>query len=506
MQPGWENSAAAPPESSRWQLPLRFRLAIWMIAIFLIVQLSIAFVFQLYQARAIEDFFSQRLTTRVDAAIAAIGDGLPAVTNQQLAQIASRHEGAQVVDEVTIDILDDQGQSIATSRTPPITLDAATLERAREIPDAFSIRVPPEALRSSSKEESPVRAAIHRVRGPDQRDYIIVLASNDAIARHMQTLTTTMIVMSLPIGIIPIALSSYLIAGLAVRPLADIRALARQLSPESINQFIDSASAVQEVAAVRKELEMARRRIEAGFSTQERFMSNVSHELKTPISVVLTESQALKLEGTPRPVRDFLKSMTEELEKLGRTVDNFLLLTRVRHGKGQIPALETCYARDVLLDSYGGCVMMASLHKVRLNLRIPEGEDEDASVIGNCELLRIIFDNIIRNAVRFSPPGGVVEIDATATPENVIFTVRDHGPGIPAELLPRVFDRFSQAPDEERRGRGHGLGLEIAMGIAELHSGTIAVRNPDDGGCEFAVTLPRAIQTTTPHTVVAESV
>jgi two-component system sensor histidine kinase MtrB len=74
--------------------------------------------------------------------------------------------------------------------------------------------------------------------------------------------------------------------------------------------------------------------------------------------------------------------------------------------------------------------------------------------------------------------------------------VRDSGPGVPEELIGKLFDRFVQASDEAARGRGHGLGLSIAQGIAELHAGRIVVRNLTEGGCEFTVQLPRAQEAT----------
>ncbi|MGH7245256.1 MAG: sensor histidine kinase [Phycisphaerales bacterium] len=476
------------PEQDQRQLPLRVRLMLWMLAIFLIVQLSIAFVFRLYLARAIEDFFAERAVERVQMIAEAIRPDLPFVTDRRLSSLATTRFRFHIGEEIKIDVLDSSGTPIATNAIPAVVLDSATFLRADDMETAFSYR---SHIRPADRNMTPDRIAVARIVAPDKQEFFVVLTISDSSATTMQDLTTRMIMATIPVGILPIALSAYLIAGFAVRPLADIRDLAQRLSPESIDQSIENAPAASEVSDVRKELERARQRIEAGFAAQERFMSNVSHELKTPIAVVLTGAQALKVDESAKPVKEFLRSMTEELEKLARTVDNFLLLTRVRHNKGVIPALESCAMRDVLLDSYASCVSMAALHKVRLGLRVPEGDDMDATVEGNTDLLRIIFDNLIRNAIRFSPEGEVVEIEAAAAASEITVYVRDNGPGIPPALLPRVFDRFSQAKDEERRGRGHGLGLEIALGIAELHRGSITVKNRDPRGCEFAVTLPR---------------
>lgn len=486
---------SAPPASDQRQLPLRIRLMLWMLAIFLIVQLSIAFVFRLYLARAIEEFFAEQAVERVDMIAETIAPIAATLTDQELETLVSTRFMNRPNEAIRIDVLDSSGSPVASNRPPAVPLDPLLFHRAADSDDPFSVR---SRVRPIDRRATPDRISIAKVPAPGGREFLVVLTTSDSSAARMQELTTRMIIGTIPVGILPIALSAYLIAGFAVRPLADIRDLAQRLSPESIDQSIENEPAASEVSDVRKELELARQRIEAGFAAQERFMSNVSHELKTPIAVVLTGVQALKTDDSTKPVKEFLRSMTDELEKLARTVDNFLLLTRVRHNKGVIPAIETCAMRDVLLDSYAGCISMATLQKVRLGLRVPEGEDIDATVEGNCELIRIIFDNLIRNAIRFSPEGEVVEIEATADAHSISVSVRDHGPGIPPALLPRVFDRFSQSKDEERRGRGHGLGLEIALGIAELHRGAITVRNREPRGCEFTVVLPRRQLSATP--------
>lgn len=132
---------------------------------------------------------------------------------------------------------------------------------------------------------------------------------------------------------------------------------------------------------------------------------------------------------------------------------------------------------------------MALQHGVRLRLDLEE-EPLPLIVLGENELLRVMVDNLVRNAIRFSSKGQAIDIAVFRTTESSSICVRDEGPGIPTELLDTLFDRFTQAPAETARGRGHGLGLSIAQGIAELHGGRISVRNLPEAGAEFTVTLP----------------
>ncbi len=114
----------------------------------------------------------------------------------------------------------------------------------------------------------------------------------------------------------------------------------------------------------------------------------------------------------------------------------------------------------------------------------------EPEIEGDPELLRTLFENLVRNALRFSPSGEPVDLRVTCTPDRASILVRDRGPGIPGEHIDRVFERFYTVTDTEVSGRGTGLGLAIAKSIAELHNGTISVRNCVDRGCEFEVLLP----------------
>ncbi|MFT3686425.1 MAG: HAMP domain-containing sensor histidine kinase [Phycisphaerales bacterium] len=146
------------------------------------------------------------------------------------------------------------------------------------------------------------------------------------------------------------------------------------------------------------------------------------------------------------------------------------------------------YLNDVMLETVAHCAVAAKQSNVAI---IPElyDADEDLVVAGDPELLRVLFDNLLRNAVRFSPAGSTVVASVSFSPSDVTISITDAGPGIPSEILPRLFERFTQASQEI--GRGHGLGLSIAQGIAELHGGLITVTNLAGGGCRFTLSLPR---------------
>ncbi len=470
-----------------WRPSLRLRLTLWMMLIFLIVQMSLILVLRLYQHRSIDDFFHGRLLVRQRLVADDVRAMLPGLSDDRVLELAETQRRLTSQRQFMVTVYDSDGNPVASShahkRLPPSVW--ADIQQSRE---PRLLDVPPDSLLLADIDGAS--SAAGWITGPDGSRYVVSVTWTDMYAAEMQRRLSGAVFIMIPIGLVSLMISAYAISGIAEEPFRAVRQLAKGLDPEFFGTAVPTPTGGQEVRELQRDLERTRQRLETAFASQERFMSNVSHELKTPISVMLTEAQALRLTDAPRDVRSFVGSMVEELDKLGRMVESFLLLTRVRHGKAAIPNQELCAIRDIVMASYEGCSSMASQHKVRVSVTLPMDEDVDAAIRGNADLLRTVVDNLLRNAIRFSPAGFEVDVVATVRGDNAHIGIRDRGPGIPPDLLPRIFDRFSQSTDEQRRNRGHGLGLEIAMGITELHGGTITPRNIASGGCEFEVVLP----------------
>lgn len=298
-------------------------------------------------------------------------------------------------------------------------------------------------------------------------------------------------------GVVSTAVAAWFVSGLAIRPLQTISRWAGELAPDreslgppapSLAPPATPLALAPELDQLRVELDAAKQRIRIALQANERFITNVSHELKTPVATVLTEAQTLQQKDLPEEARGFVRSVIDEMRRLGRMVESFLLLATTRSGQ-RLEDARAVNLHDVVLESIAHCGAMARQHDVTMSPVLDDGAQEPG-VYGNGELLRVMLDNLVRNSLRFSPRGGDVAIEVATQPPNAILRVRDRGPGIPPELFGKLFERFSQATTEVGRGRGHGLGLSIAQGIAELHGGTISVVNAEGGGCEFTVQLP----------------
>jgi signal transduction histidine kinase len=295
------------------------------------------------------------------------------------------------------------------------------------------------------------------------------------------------------------AVASWLIGGRAVAPIQRLSRAVRELSPRSFSARFKTRSTDAEVARLEDELNSALERLEGGYRAQAQFISNVSHELKTPIAVLLTEAQVAKLEGkSPERSSAFVDMAEREMKRLGNLVESLLILARTDMNKNRLT--QPVSVNDLLLEAVQHCRLLAEQHRVRLVANLV-ADDIDPTVMGDPQLLQVMVENLVRNAIRHSPAGAPVAIEAHRTGEQVSIAVRDEGPGIPEEYRDRIFDRGVRVPSANgAKGSavgpdawdGAGLGLAIARNVAQLHKGGIRLEPNAGGGCAFLVDLPLA--------------
>lgn len=302
-------------------------------------------------------------------------------------------------------------------------------------------------------------------------------------------------------GLIAAIATAWFVAKAASRPIHELRRALRDLRPESLDEgSTDFPTPDFGLPQVRAELVKTRQRMADALNAQERFIANVSHEFRTPIAVLLTETDVLLQthRDLPDEASAYADSVRQEMLRLKQMVDGFLLLIQIEHGKRR-PPRKRVYVFDELLEAVSSLQGFAEPYGVKLDVRLDPDSDLDAfTVLGDTTLFRQMVSNLLRNAVRFSPRNETVEVSAElGQPEKgfkhgtVIVRVRDRGPGVPEQVVEHLFDRFVQSPAEHRRGRGTGLGLEISQSVAELHRGIVSVRNKPEGGCEFTVKVPK---------------
>jgi signal transduction histidine kinase len=225
-------------------------------------------------------------------------------------------------------------------------------------------------------------------------------------------------------------------------------------------------------------------RLEVLFTSQQRFIADVSHELRTPLTVIKGNVDLMR--RMKEMDAESLDSIDEEANRLTRLVTDLLLLAKAQ--AGQLPLNKSKVEFDSLLMEVFNEMRVLAGNKVRVKL----AEIDQLQVNGDRDRLKQVLINLIANAIKFTPAGGEVFLSLGRSGEHAKLIVRDTGPGIPAEDLPYIFERFYRAEKSRTRSAasGFGLGLSIAHWIVEQHGGKIEVSSREGKGTTFAVWIP----------------
>jgi two-component system phosphate regulon sensor histidine kinase PhoR len=217
------------------------------------------------------------------------------------------------------------------------------------------------------------------------------------------------------------------------------------------------------------------------------FVSNITHELRTPLSSIKALSETLK-EGAidDEPVaKDFLERINGEVDRLAQMVQELSELSRIE--SGEAPLQKSVFnAADVLDTSVRRMKPQADRAGVTLTTEVSRKLPE---LNGDRDRIEQVLINLIHNAIKFTQPGGTIAVSGAVHDNSLQFSVSDSGAGIPADDLTRIFERFYKA-DKARSGSGTGLGLAIAKHVVAAHGGEIRVESTEGKGSQFYFTIP----------------
>lgn len=270
-----------------------------------------------------------------------------------------------------------------------------------------------------------------------------------------------------------------------MQPLQAIRHEASGITARRLDQRLSSAAVPVELEPLVKTLNEMLARLEESFLRLTEFSSDLAHELRTPVSNLLTQTQVtLAKERSADAYREVLVSNTEELERLSRMVSDMLYLAQAENSFA-VPNSEEVDLRieaQTVLDFYEA---LAAEKGIALAIT------GTGMIQGDRLMLRRALSNLLSNAVRHTPQDGCVGISVAMDELVARIAVSNTGETIPAEQLPRLFERFYRADASRQRfADGAGLGLAITQSIAKAHGGSISVRS-SDGLTVFEITLPR---------------
>lgn len=314
----------------------------------------------------------------------------------------------------------------------------------------------------------------------------VVLALD--ISHHAQFLdeVRTRLWLGISLAAVTAALLGWLAAYKGLAPLRRVTATARRLSAEQLGERLAEQGAPAEVRELADALNGMLDRLESSFRRLADFSADIAHELRTPVSNLMTQTQvALSRARSADEYREILASNMEEYERIARMVSDMLFLAQADNGRLPRPeeTVELAVEAQALVEFYEA---LADDEQVRITV---SGE---AAVTGDRLMLRRALSNLLSNALRHAEPGSTVDIAITRDDTRATLAVSNQGETIAPEQLSQIFERFHRASAGRRQhGEGAGLGLAISRSIAEVHGGALDVSSAD-GRSTFRLHLPLA--------------
>lgn len=276
------------------------------------------------------------------------------------------------------------------------------------------------------------------------------------------------------------------VAGRMLRPVQEISAVARRLSASTLHERIALKGPKDELRQLADTFDAMLVRLETAFIAQREFVSNASHELRTPLAIMRTELDVTLAD--PQTDADDLRRMAETIRAaIARSedvIDKLLVLAE----SDDLAERERIDIAGVVEDA--ARQHARSVAEKGIDLVI---DARPSAVSGDQALLERLVDNLIDNAVRYTPSGGVVRVRVDADDGKVTLRVANAGEIISAEEVPRLFERFyRRGTSRSRRTGGSGLGLAIVAAVAEVHGGVVSAEAPPEGGLIVTVALPHS--------------
>jgi heavy metal sensor kinase len=276
------------------------------------------------------------------------------------------------------------------------------------------------------------------------------------------------------------------LASRTIRPIEDISATAVKISAGDLSQRINAADTESELGRLAGVLNSTFARLEAAFAHQARFTSDASHELRTPVAVIISQTQtALARERSGPEYREALEACQRAAQRMRKLTESLLELARLDAGQETIKRERFDLARAAR-EGVELVRPLAAERGIEIHCDLAAVECP-----GDAERIGQVVTNLMTNAIHFNRDRGEVRVSARAENGAALLTVADTGEGIPVEDLPHVFERFYRVDKSRSRIQGRtGLGLAICKAMVDAHGGVIEVSSQSGVGSVFTVKLP----------------
>jgi two-component system OmpR family sensor kinase len=326
------------------------------------------------------------------------------------------------------------------------------------------------------------RGGTYRVFSMQTRSQVIQVAQNMAarqgMARSMALRTLAPLAIMAPLLVLAVWWG-------VSRSLAPVERVRRQLAQRQADELspVSDAQLPDEVQPLVSELNLLFERVQRAFEAQEHFVADAAHELRSPLAALRLQLQGLQRAGDDTARATAIERLSAGIDRATRLVEQLLTLARQEAGS---TALEPVDLRSIAQLALADVAPAAQARSMDVGLLDSEAATVPVIVRGNAEALRMLVRNLLDNAIKYTPPGGQVDVQVGTDHGRALLTVEDSGPGIAPEHRERVMQRFVRETAEG--APGSGLGLAIVQAIAQRHGAAVALdRSPRLGGLRVAL-------------------
>lgn len=477
---------------------IRLRLALLYLAIFAVgLSVFCAVMFQYFQRTQTQAFDTTLYNFAVDISsnleMDLVGRLFVVNTNvSEAGKLFPFHLGGSF-----LEIRDSQGKVLLHSRSlkdKNLPLDRATLQRVEQEKFVFeTISTGALGVESTSPD---LRLLTYWTMHKDWREPLILqVAVPLDLPRQERRDLLLFFLIGIPLCLLVAGLAGVWMSRRALKPVHDMTLKARGITGVgNLKERIPVPMALDEISELAETFNSLLERLDKAFTSQDRFIANASHQLRTPLTILKGELDLLrKSEFNKADVQSGLESVSYEINRLIQLVQDLLLLARLEAGRDTI-SFTPVRVDEVLLRVVARLQRLAKDKGVQISpqfLAETPGRELDVEIQGDEELLDSMIENFVENAIKYSPSGRPVELMLKGFPDRIVLTIRDSGPGVPEELQQKVFERFTRVQPSHIIP-GSGLGLSIAAEIARLHGIQIQMINAPAGtGTVVTLTFKR---------------
>ena len=318
-----------------------------------------------------------------------------------------------------------------------------------------------------------------------RKAYLIDGVGVERVREPIRRLRLSLLLM-LPVILFVSASAGYWLAGRALLPLLEVTAGLAEIRPRELSRRLPVPPRHDEVARLIAAINALLERVERATEAERRFAADAAHELRTPLTLLRSGIEVAL--HRPRSASEYSRALEAALHDtitLGAMADELLVLARLdqEHKLSVEPIAWSALTAEAI--AAGEPLAQAKHLTLRAELTL------NLTVAGNRHHLRRLLNNLLANALAFTPRGGQVEVGLQATNSHALLRIADNGPGVPEAELPFIFDRFFRGRGSHHAGSG--LGLSLCREITQLHGGELIALNRAEGGAEFRLTLPLLI-------------